>query len=222
MNTSHPIEGPAKKIRQEADQSDSAGISLIHGGGGRQGAIILLFGPQPVSALAKAFRLAGKGAVIDNDVARMGGSTMAIVRAEALDAIKTRLSAVAIEEVARQHPELSRSAAFWLSHGERGISSNTIFSRLTGVDVLNGSSISHPYDPADVRRCQLLLEQVPELQARFHRMADASDTWARLVHAWPSIIEAMDDEVPEWRDKRATGSARRAYELIQKARGVES
>jgi len=185
------------------------------------GSVILLFGPQSVSTLAKTASLAGEDAVMDSDVSRMAGASFAFGQARALEALLMKLKANALQEAEDKHPSLPVSAQLWLANGERGVSSNTIFSHLTGVNALDSASRSHPHDPADVRRCQLLLEQVPQLQAQFHRMAEVSETWARLVQAWPSIIQAMDEDVPNWRDKRATGSAHRAYELVQKARGVK-
>lgn len=52
---------------------------------------------------------------------------------------------------------IPESAREWLRSGERGISSETIFSTITGLE-LNQCG-SHPLDPADFRRCSLLLDE---------------------------------------------------------------
>lgn len=52
--------------------------------------------------------------------------------------------------------------ADWLARGERGISSETIVSRLSGIPVGTYRwSSNYPHDPADFRRCELLLRWVP-------------------------------------------------------------
>lgn len=54
----------------------------------------------------------------------------------------------------------------WLASGERGISSNTIVTCLTGINALGGHWHSHPLDPDDMTRCRKLLERVPLLSKR--------------------------------------------------------
>jgi hypothetical protein len=181
------------------------------------GTVVLGFGPQTINWISDASKIAGNGAVMDPDVARMAGANLAAGTPAALDELRERLKAGALAAQRQATPGLSPAATQWLANGERGVSSNTIFSHLTGIDA--GSSKSHPYDPADFRRCQLLLEQVPDLQERFIKMALVSNEWDRLVAAWPAIIAAMDDEVPGWRDGRTQGLATKAYQLIQTAIG---
>lgn len=107
------------------------------------------------------------------------------------------------------------SAVQWLAHGERGISSNTIFTHLTGIDAMRGNQPHHPLDPSDFRRCRLLLEEVPELQASFERMRSASPVWARLVTSWSDISRLMDEEAPDWRTDRGQ-SAWKTYDAIER------
>ena len=94
---------------------------------------------------------------------------------------------------------MNKNMIEWLAHGERGISSETIFSVLTGIDVLRGWRKSHPYDPDDLRRCRILLEKCPELQKDFHKMSKVSNTWEILVKNWDAICKTMDEECPDWR-----------------------
>jgi hypothetical protein len=96
---------------------------------------------------------------------------------------------------------LSPEAVDWLANGKRGISSNTIFTHLTGIDAMGGwGGRSHPHDPADLWRCRLLLEQVPEFGERLCEMKTASPVWARLVAKWGELCALMDREAPNWRN----------------------
>lgn len=188
----------------------------------KNGIVILGYGPQPMDFFQKATKVCGKGAVVSTDVARMAGANVAAGTPEALDALRERLEAGALQEVKNTNPGLSEAATIWLASGERGISSNFIFTHLTGIDAMRGWDAErdcYPHDPADFRRCHLLLEQVPELQLLFPRMAEVSPQWSALVAFWGDIIAAMDDEVPGWRAPDAGGLARSAYAIIKKAIG---
>lgn len=121
----------------------------------------------------------------------------------ALEDLSARLRDLSAHSVPA--PRVSMAALNWLAHGARGISSNTIFSHLTGIDALHGSPASHPHDPADFRRCRLLLDQVPELQVKFAGMASVSGVWRELVGAWGELCAIMDDESPRWRDGEGRG-----------------
>lgn len=105
--------------------------------------------------------------------------------------------------------DIPDSAIEWLRRGERGVSSEAIFSHLTGVPI--GARWMHPpSDPDDLRRCRLLLAQVPEFAARIGEMAGVSDQWARLVARWDELCALMDEEAPGMR-----GAAPRTFDLMQ-------
>ncbi len=89
----------------------------------------------------------------------------------------------------------------WISHGETGLSSDAIVHHLTTVYVFKNArdGNDHPSDPADLRRCRLLLERVPELQGVFPRMAKVSKQWKVLVKHWSRLCITMDKECPGWR-----------------------
>jgi len=82
----------------------------------------------------------------------------------------------------------------WLASGERGISSNTLFTELTGVDALGTWMRSHPHDPSDFRRCLQLLEIAPELRPKLFQMRSVSKEWERLVGHWPKIEKTLREE----------------------------
>lgn len=182
-----------------------------------QGTVVLGFGPQSVDWISKASKLCGKTAVMDTDVARMAGATMAAGTPEALAEVRKQLEAGALQAQQQANPGLSEAATRWLASGERGLSSETIFQHLTGIQVLKGSWQDRfpftPSDPADLRRCRLLLESVPELVPLFHKMSTASNEWAALVKNWANLCTTMDAETPNWRT--GGGSAPKTYEAMK-------
>ena len=177
---------------------------------------VFITGTVPAAAFPVLSKLAPEGSVMDPDVARICGVTFALGLPEDLAELRKAGAASAETRERINNPGLSEAATKWLASGERGISSNTIFEKLTGIQAAHGHH-SHPHDPADFRRCQLLLEQVPELQPLFHRMAEVSPEWEVLVQVWPDIIKAMDREATGWRDGRTGRQAPTAYALIKQA-----
>jgi hypothetical protein len=99
----------------------------------------------------------------------------------------------------------------WLLTGERGLSSEAMVRHLTG----SGSGRpDHPYDPADLRRCRLLVERVPAIARDLANMRTASPTWARIIDHWDELCSLMDSESPNWRKGR--GNAPKTYALMRK------
>ncbi len=85
---------------------------------------------------------------------------------------------------------LSPAAIEWLKHGERGLSSEAIFSHLSGIPL--GRYGSPPADVGDYKRCRKLLAMVPEFASRFGEMANVSVEWALLVEHWDAIGALVD------------------------------
>lgn len=187
------------------------------------GIVVLGYGPQDMDFIDKAAKLAGvsdktlEGA-LDNDVARMAGANFAIGGREALADLRARLEAGAklyIEEEMRGL-SLPAGAAEWLASGERGSSSNTMFSVLTGVVACRDGYYSYPLDPSDLRRCRLLLDAVPALKLVLQDMRHTSSEWAGLIDAWQEICTTMNEEAPDWATAEGW-SCPRTYALIKKA-----
>lgn len=167
-----------------------------------EGVVVLAFAPQPMDFLSKASKLCGKDAILDPDVARMAGANIAAGSPKALAALREKLAAGAVKAAGESIHGLGlpTGAAEWLGAGERGISSNTMFTVLTGMDAMGGNwQQSHPLDLSDLRRCRLLLEAVPSLQHSLPHMRTASAQWSALVDVWPEICRTMDEEEPDWR-----------------------
>ena len=187
---------------------------------------VLISGPVPAGDFEHLVSLAPKGAVLSADVARMGGVTFALGLRADLEALREALATEVTQRDRQHNPVLSATATSWLITGRRGGSSDTMFSRLTGVDVLWGESGNHPYDPDDLDRCLALLYVVPELRPLLSHMSDVSPQWAALVERWDDIEAMHLDEVGlGWTKAR---SAPRTYALMQdvltrsRAPGVKS
>lgn len=117
--------------------------------------------------------------------------------------------------------ELPDGAVSWLSEGERGASSDTLFSITTGLVICKQKYFSYPSDPSDFRRCQLLLQAAPELRERLSMLKKISPEWNALVDHWDEINAAIENDVPGYLEPQVKGRAPNGYrlmkELIQKA-----
>lgn len=188
----------------------------------QNGIVILAFGPQPMEFLGKAAKTCGQAAVICPDAARMAGANFAVGPRPLLDALRKRLEAGSLQAVTSASPGLSANAAQWLANGERGMSSEALFFRLTGMDGSGFDRTAHPYDPDDFRRCRLMLEACPELLIKLQDAADLSPQWAALIDCWATLYETMDAETPNWRSPHGDGQfAHKTYSLIKQAIGRE-
>ena len=117
--------------------------------------------------------------------------------------------------------DIPRTVIEWLRSGERGLSSEFIVEYLYGFPLLEGhwrATSHHPLDPADLRRCLLLLEDSPETPAEFPRMRAASPVWARLVDAWPALTAQLTEEIGNLRGP-ANWSAPLTYAAMKRVLG---
>ena len=107
------------------------------------------------------------------------------------------------------------SMTMWLAVGERGLSSEAIALTALGLEP-TGYRASWPHDPADLRRCLLLLEAVPETRRNgLQVLAKRCPKWAALVEVWERLSETLRSEVGETLPQR--GSAPRTYALMREA-----
>ena len=82
-------------------------------------------------------------------------------------------------------------ANWWLEHGERGMSSETIFATITRRPILrHGPSI--PYDQDDFKRCYLLLKAIPEWKEKLFMLKKLSPAWVKLVDNWDKLTEMLE------------------------------
>jgi hypothetical protein len=178
---------------------------------------VLVKGQLTINAMNGVTAMAPKGAVIDTDLARMAGVGLAAGLPADVAALKAKLKAK-IEQSLEGSTEGGRDPALerWLALGERGSSSNAMVAFLANdpraADAFDRKA--HPHDPSDLKRCRLLLEQVPSLEAPFRvRMGELSPVRRRLVDAWDELCATMDAEMPAWREDQ--GSARKTYDRMR-------
>jgi hypothetical protein len=100
----------------------------------------------------------------------------------------------------------------WLLTGSVGASAKAMACAALGKE----NDRSHPQDPDDLNRCLLLLERVPEIRKHMDKLADMSETWAKLVARWPEVEKTFLDEVGFNWSKRSR--APKTYALMKKLR----
>jgi hypothetical protein len=166
-----------------------------------------------MSALLEVLNGMPKTAVVDLHAARVLGVMMAIGEKKSLDALcqAEDVVAKAFDRARGIGRGLSEDAVRWLAVGHQGASSQTLFQRLTGVQLTRTEA--HPVDPSDFGRCRLLLEQVPWLEPRLQEAAEISHVWAKLVEAWEDLSKEMDKEAPRWRE--GVGSMPATYRCMK-------
>ena len=109
------------------------------------------------------------------------------------------------------------SMTMWLAVGERGLSSEAIALTTLGLEP-TGFRASWPLDPADLRRCLLLLEAVPETREKgLLVLAKRCPRWAALVEVWDRLSETLRSEIGESLPQR--GTAPKTYTLMKEALG---
>ena len=205
-------------VTMEAGHTIPARYTIEH-----RGNCVLIDGLVPAGAFKALTHLVPESSVMDPDVARMFGVTFAMGPAAELQTLRDSRTEQEVLAQRALRPNLSPGAQRWLAAGERGMSSEALFTRLSGVNCTSDASdgvarVDHPYDPADFRRCRLMLEACPELEARLNDAAGMSKEWAALIQAWGTLCDTLDAECPGWRNPYA-GSAPKTYSLIKRAIG---
>lgn len=109
--------------------------------------------------------------------------------------------------------EISENLVRWLANGDRGVSSNTIVTHMTGINCLGVLDGAPPQDPSDFIRCRKLIDSVPEIKDEFHRMSSCSPAWGRLVDQWNELCDMLDSECPN--RKNGEGWSRKTYRRMQ-------
>lgn len=92
------------------------------------------------------------------------------------------------------HPEttgdVQRRALNWITSGDTGISSTTIWAVMMGAEINPRSwHFGHPHDPDDFSRCHALLELIPEWRPRLREVADVFPSWSGLVDEWDTLTK---------------------------------
>lgn len=119
--------------------------------------------------------------------------------------------------------DIPQSVLDWIGRGERGLSSESMVEHLYGLPLRDGvwrrHGLDYPSDPADLRRCLLLLQASPETRARLPEMATASRVWKRLVDRWSELERLFLEEAGpnglhglHWSAPRTYAAMRQAIE----------
>lgn len=175
---------------------------------------LIVYGAIPIMDLVRIIQEAPEEADMDLRLQRMLGASL--VRGLPEDLKRLAADPYVLEratEIARQElgdKTVSAEAFKWLVSGERGSSSEHLFSVVMGVEL---PAKGFPADPADFSRCRKLCEQVPEVAMNLQLMKATSEQWARLIDQWDSLCILMDSESPQWRE--GVGSAPKTYKSIQ-------
>ena len=159
----------------------------------------------PMSVMTRTLALVGKGSVMDTDLARLHGAIL--VAGLPRDLERLRLAPETQEAAARLDRQIPHSlpskARNWAVWGEQGNSSLAVFAALSGIKLqATRDTAAHPLDLADLRRCLLLLEQVPGWMDRCSELASLSPVWERLAPVLADFRMALDAEAPDWRGGR--------------------
>ncbi|MEY2117304.1 hypothetical protein [Rhodanobacter sp. FW106-PBR-R2A-1-13] len=173
-----------------------------------RGGCTLVFGSIPIDDLVRLTNEAGPDTFAAPDLCDLTGASIAFgpiadIEAAVAELRRAKLAAGIPADVL---PGWSEGARTWYVVGEHGVSSLVIFQRVTGAShrYLEHDAPTcqeHPRDPADLRRCRLLLEAAPDVAAAFRQVMPAvSPAWAALVATWDALCALMDSECPSWRD----------------------
>jgi len=171
----------------------------------RRGDCVLIFGAVPIDDFVGLTQRAPEGSVISSDLARLAGANTAYGHPDKVAQLIDELAEAEEKRLTASMPHLSEAARRWFARGEHGLSSETMFFVLTGekgpLIESDRDPVHHPHDPSDFRRCRLLMEQVPEFQARLPELSSNSAVWAKLVANWDALCVSMDSENCNWRSR---------------------
>ena len=197
----------------------------------RRDGCTLVFGSMPVTDLVALTKGAGDQ-VMSPDLARLAGAQFAWGLPEDVDALSDALRQSALASIPTPDDggpwsRLSDAEKRWLAAGEQGLSSCAIVFKLTGYrpEMLEPwEGYPYPHDPDDLRRCLLLLRDVPDVASRIGEMASCSPQWAALVGAWGELSVLFSAELPssQWehppRGAKAPKTYARMRELLDPVR----
>lgn len=169
----------------------------------------IVCGSVPMSEVAMLTHGFSKKALMDIDLANRIGATFVIGEPDDLEALRQMDLPVSDERRSESHAAAENGlekVAAWLANGERGSSSNAMCKRIFGIPESAGKS--HPYDPADLRRCLLFLDAT-DAHDKVSFMLDVSEEWGRLVPRWDELVALFKKEYAKGK------SAPRTYALMK-------
>lgn len=113
------------------------------------------------------------------------------------------------EPEADQSLTVQQKAMWWISNGETGMSSKTMWNCLMGN---KNFEINVPWDPDDFSRCYKLLQAVPEWKSELHKLKSLSPVWERLIDNWDKLTWMYEENKrTEWKNYKQIGM----YDFMQ-------
>lgn len=101
---------------------------------------------------------------------------------------------------------------YWLFNGHTGVSSKSLAAEYLGIEK---EECCPPRDPADLGRCLLLIELVPDVRQCVDRLAEKNDAWKKAAKCWDEAAAMMDSEVGiDWSKGRY---APKTFEIMKEA-----
>ena len=166
----------------------STSYRVEHRGGCR-----LIFGEVPLREMSSLMMTGHDDEVIDLHLASVTGATLVSGTREALaelresDDLPVNPLRVA-DRSAAEAAGLPESFCDWLYTGERGVSSDYIAHRVTGIP--KKTDFGLPSDSGDFKRCLGVIEALREHASEsdiLGRMGDQSEQWRNLGENWPIL-----------------------------------
>ncbi len=93
---------------------------------------------------------------------------------------------------------IAERARDWISNGEVGISSKTIWCALTGAPG-PPQDACYPFDPDDFRRCRRLLEIIPEWRTQLHVVTERFPWFKPFEDRWEEFDKLYEAEAKSGR-----------------------
>lgn len=110
--------------------------------------------------------------------------------------------------------ELAMKVIKWQTKGEVGISSATMAAIALGLNKpFYGSYFREPSDPADLRRCMILVDTIPEIRDHFPAIAKKVKTFAPILDNWDKLISLLKKEMASGNRAPETYAAMKALRI---------
>ena len=111
--------------------------------------------------------------------------------------------------------DLAMKVMQWQAKGHVGVSSATMASIALGLKRnIYGSRFDAPSDPSDLKRCMLLVEEIPEIKDAFPAIAEECKQFAPIIDEWDSLISLLKKEI-----SLDTGRAPETYKRMKELLG---
>lgn len=173
-------------------------------------------GAMPIRPLAELMSDQPEGVIQDTNLARALNANIVFGTKEECEHAKAQVLGKPLTPDDVKDRPLHEQIVAWFDHGEVGNSSRVMAGFLIGN---HGPAIEsrgcHPSDPADLRRCLLLLIWAPDLSVEIDKMRYVSPQWEALIANWGELETLLDKEAPNWRKPGSCGSAPQCYHRMK-------